>query len=79
MLQLYLEHQCQLDEELKKKLSDYNQALKQKQEEFNKLIEDAYSPNVMDRFKSSVSIARNVGVDEREILDSVDKVDDFFK
>ncbi|MDC7278090.1 hypothetical protein NXH64_01110 [Butyrivibrio fibrisolvens] len=78
ILQLYLEHQCQLDNELEQKLSDYNKALKQKQEEFNRLIEDAYSPDIMNRLKSSVSVARNVGVDEEEILDSVDKVDDFF-
>lgn len=78
ILTLYLEHQEQLDEELETKLSDYKQALVKKQEEFSELLEEAYSPDIMSRLKSSVSIARNLGVDENEILDSVEKVDDFF-
>ena len=78
MLQLYLEHQCLLDNELEQKLADYKIALKRKQDEFNKLIEDAYSPDIMNRLKASVDVAKNVGVDENEILDTVDKVDDFF-
>ncbi len=78
ILEEYLNHQQEVDDELEGKLAAYKQALEERSEEFNNLVKDAFDPNIAIRLKSSAEIARNVGVEESEILDSVEKVDDFF-
>ncbi len=78
ILTQYLNHQSEVDEELKEKLDAYKQELQSRCDIFNDLVSDAFSPDIALRIKSSVDIARNVGVDESEILDSVEKIDDFF-
>lgn len=35
-------------------------------------------PDISKRLKSSVELARNAGVAEDEVLDSVEKIDEFF-
>ncbi len=78
ILTLYIEHQYELDDELSAKLDEYRKELQKRQEEFDGLIADAFDKDIASRLKSTVLIARNAGVDESEILNSVQKVDDFF-
>ncbi len=78
LLTLYIEHQHEIDDELKEKLSEYQKEMQKRQEEFEELIADAFDKDIASRLKSTVLIARNAGVEESEILDSVQKVDDFF-
>ena len=78
MLAYYLEHQKKVDSELSSKLIEYNQEMEKRQKEFELLIKDAYEPDVMTRLRSTVMVAKNAGVKDTEVLDSVEKIDDFF-
>lgn len=78
LINQYLEHQEEVDAELEDTLSLFKDQLQDRIDVFDSLIEDAFSPDISERLKSSVEIARNVGVAESEILDSVEKIDDFF-
>lgn len=78
LLTLYIEHQNKFDDELRIKLEAYQNELQQRQEDFDHLISDAFDPDMASRLKSTVMIARTVGVNDSEILDSIQKVDDFF-
>lgn len=78
LLTQYLEHQYEVDDELKEKLSDFQQKLQERQDEFNSLIADAFDDDISVRLRSSAQIALNVGVDESEVLDTIEKIDDFF-
>ena len=78
LLEQYLQYQHQVDEELQAKLEAYNAEMQKKIDEFNSLIANAFDPDFMQRFKTSVLLARSAGVDESEILTSVPDVDDFF-
>ena len=78
ILELYIQRQKQIDVELQDKLDEFNKALLSREEEFNALIEDAFAPNIMQRFMVSVALARDAGVDEDEILKSTADIDSFF-
>ena len=47
-------------------------------EQFNSLIENAFSPNFGDAFLKSVTLANVAGVKQDEILSSRDDIDCFF-
>ncbi len=78
ILEEYLSHQHEVDDELDCKLAAYKLELEDKSKVFKSLLEDAFAPNIANRLKASVEIARNVGVDELEILNSIEKIDCFF-
>lgn len=78
ILEMYLANQNRLDEELIARLEEYKAKLQERHDEFESLIEDAFSSDAFSRFKASVAIARSVGVDSNEVLDTADKIDDFF-
>lgn len=78
LLEQYLEQQRVLDAELDDRLAAYKHALDRRSEEFISLLEDAFDPDIVKRLKSSVEIARKVGVDSSEIMDSIEKIDEFF-
>lgn len=78
ILEMYIAHQYKIDEELQTRLDVFNQEMKKRQDEFKNLIDDAFTPDVMQRFRSSVSIARYIGVPENEILSTTEQIDDFF-
>jgi predicted DNA-binding protein YlxM (UPF0122 family) len=73
-----LEHQEEVDEELENKLNAFKDELQERSKVFDDLIADAFSPDFEKRLMSSVELAKNAGVEESEILDSIKKVDDFF-
>ena len=78
ILNQYLRHQGEVDDELEDKLNDFKDTLQERSKVFDNLIADAFSSDIEKRLISSVDLARNIGVDETEILDSVEKIDDFF-
>lgn len=78
LLDLYLTHQYELDDELEQKLAEYKQALGHEQREFEILVEDAFSKDFSKRLKASVDVARNVGVSDDEILIGLEMIDEFF-
>ncbi len=78
ILSQYLEHQEEVDRELETKLAVFKDELQERSRQFDGLITDAFDPDISKRIMASVEIARNVGVEESEILDSVEKVDEFF-
>ncbi|MCR4651891.1 MAG: hypothetical protein K5662_09085 [Lachnospiraceae bacterium] len=45
---------------------------------FNNLIENTFCPNFREMLKSSVELAKAAGVEEDSILDSMNKIDDYF-
>ncbi|MBO5621970.1 MAG: hypothetical protein J6N21_07835 [Butyrivibrio sp.] len=78
ILDEYLKHQHEVDAELEDKFANYKQLFEKRNAEFSNLMKDAFDSNIAVRLKSSVAIARNVGVKETEILDSIGHIDDYF-
>ena len=78
ILNQYIEYQAKVDAELEAKLDKYRDEIQERSKVFDELLANAFSGDISDRLKASAEIARNVGVDETEILDSVEKIDDFF-
>ena len=74
ILNQYIEYQATVDAELDK----YRDEIQERSKVFDELLANAFSLDISERLKASAEIARNVGVDETEILDSVEKIDDFF-
>lgn len=74
-----LAYQGQHDEELKEKYDSYILELKEKTESFMILINNAFDSDFSTQLKGSVALAKTAGVNEDEILDSIDKIDDFFR
>lgn len=78
ILNQYIEYQATVDAELEAKLDKYRDEIQERSKVFDELLANAFSRDISGRLKASAEIARNVGVDETEILDSVEKIDDFF-
>lgn len=78
LLDGYLEGQKVLDKELEEKYNSYLVILQAESDEFNNLIEHAFSDNFEEMLKNSVSLAQKAGVDKEKILDSAQKIDSFF-
>ncbi len=78
LLTLYLQRQGELDEELQQKYQDYIREVEERSEQFNNLVEKAFDPDFRNVMKYSAELARYTGVGEDEILDSIEKVDNYF-
>lgn len=74
----YLEGQEKLNEELRLKYEEYIKELQVQSEIFEGLVNNAFASDFREMLKGSVEMARSVGVDESEILKSVDDIDVFF-
>ena len=74
----YLEHQNEVDEALEAKFDAFRNEMQDRCDIFDELIANAFAPDISIRLKSSIEIALNVGVEESEILDSTEKIDDYF-
>ncbi len=74
----FLEEQKVLDEELEKKYVAYLGELQDESNEFNNLIDNAFSDNFEALLKGSVELASRSGVEEERILDSESKIDSYF-
>lgn len=78
LLDAYLQHQEVLDEELQAKYDAYINELTERSVEFDKLLDDAFSPDFQNTLKASVNFAEAAGVPKEQILDSKQKIDDYF-
>lgn len=74
----YLEAHKELDKQLDFQYSLYVEDLRKESEEFNRLIEHAFSEDFESMLKGSIELARMSGVEETQILDSKSKLDSFF-
>lgn len=78
LINSYLEGQERLDEQLKTEYNQYIDALQTERDEFNMLIEHAFSDDFEGLLKNSVELAQKTGVDKDKILDSSESIDSFF-
>lgn len=78
LLDEILEHQGQIDIELQTKYEAYINELNDKVLIFNNLINNAFDTDIRNQLKGSIALAQASGVDESEILYSIENIDDFF-
>ena len=78
LLNSYIEGQEVLDKELEAEYNAYLKALQKETDVFDDLMEHAFSDDFEERLKSSVELAKKVGVNDEMILDSDEKIDAFF-
>ena len=77
LLTEYIENQYALDAELEERFETFKAELQADAEQFNLLIENAFSPDFRDELIGSVELARAAGVDEAEILNTQEEIDSF--
>lgn len=73
-----LESQHELDALLDEQYSSYASEINIEAENFILMVNDAFKPGLRERLLKSAEVARMTGVEESQILDTIDKVDDFF-
>lgn len=78
ILDQYIQNQHVLDEELERKYEEYLKDVQIQAEKFQQLVEDAFSVDIHQALEQSVALAREAGVNEEELLTSVEDIDDFF-
>lgn len=78
MLDEYLQHQHDLDEQLETRYTAYMEEVNQQRKQFESLIDDAFNPNLRNSLMQSAALARGAGVKEEEILRTMGDIDDFF-
>lgn len=78
LLDEYLQNQYLLDDQMQVKLDAFKRELQEESERFNALVNHAFDPDFRSSLMGSVELARAAGVDEEEILKTVDEIDDFF-
>ena len=71
-------HQEKLDQELQMKFDAYVYELEKKYETINELIDNAFDPDFEEKFENTMTKAREAGVAEEDVLDTVEKIDEFF-
>ena len=78
ILEQYIRNQHILDERLQREYEDYLEAVQIQAEAFQRLIDDAFSPEAGEELQKSSALARAAGVKEEEILSTIEDVDAFF-
>lgn len=78
LIKQYLEELKQIDELLDEDYKECVELLNEEMEEFLSLLELAFSPDIDICFKGSIDLAISMGVPTEEILDTKEKVDDYF-
>ena len=74
----FLQSQYEMDEELERKYSLFIEELEKQASQFYVLIDNAFVPDFRDAFLKSILLAKAAGVEEDEILKSVEEIDEFF-
>lgn len=74
----YIEKQYVLDSELQTKYDEFLNEVKVQSERFTQLVDHAFAPDFRDSLKGSIELAKAVGVKDDDILDSIERIDDFF-
>ena len=78
VLDRYVQNQYILDEQLKNDYQEYLEQVEEQAGRFQKLITDAFSIDLHNALIQSVALARETGVDENDILESVEEINAFF-
>ena len=78
ILDRYLQNQKVLDEQLKRDYEEYLEEVNARADVFQKLVDEAFSPDIHESLIQSVALARKAGVKEEELLTSVEDIDAFF-
>ena len=73
-----LQNQKVLDEQLKRDYEEYLEEVNARADVFQKLVDEAFSPDIHESLIQSVALAREAGVKEEELLTSVEDIDAFF-
>lgn len=78
VLQECLDNKKKIDSDLESQYQEYLSELEKETERFDKLIENAFSPEFESMFTGSIELSRNSGIKESEIIKSEEDVDEFF-
>ncbi len=78
LLTEYLDGQKELDEQLLAEFELFKSDLAAESEAFQKLMDKAFDPDFRVSLMGSVELAQSLGIEEEEILDTVEKIDAFF-
>ena len=78
ILNAYIENQFVLDAQLQERYVLYCSEVRTQSERFQKLVAEAFSPQIHESLIQSAALAREAGVREEEILTSLNEVDSFF-
>ncbi len=78
IVQEYMDSQYQMNEQLQLKYDSFLNNLQQESEQYQKLIDNAFSPNFREVFLGSIALARATGVNQKEILTDISEIDDYF-
>ena len=78
LLDEYLQNQYLLDDQMQVKFNAFKRELQEGSDRFTELVEHAFDPDFRSSLIGSVELARATGVEEEEILKTVDEIDDFF-
>ena len=78
LLEEYLQNQYLLDDQMQVKFDAFKRELQEESDKFNALIDAAFDPDFRSSLIGSVELARATGVNEEEILKTVEDIDDFF-
>ena len=78
ILEQYIQKQHVFDERLRREYETYLEKVRVQAEEFQRLIDDAFCPDIREALANSSRLARAAGVKDEEILKSLDDVDAFF-
>lgn len=74
----FIQSQKQLDKELEIKYAMFIKDLQTQAEQFFVLIDNAFVPDFRQSFLNSIQLANVAGVSDKDILTSVEMIDDFF-
>ena len=78
IVQEYIDSQYQMDDQLQLRYDSFLKKLRLESEQYQKLIDNAFSPNFREAFLGSIALAKASGVEQKEILTSISDVDDYF-
>lgn len=78
LIEEYIQNQYVLDEELTQKYKIFYANLQDEANKFNSLIDKAFDKDFKTMLRSFVDLALATGVQKEEVLDSIEKIDDFF-
>ena len=78
ILDKYIQNQYVLDEQLQQEYAVFLEEVQAEADQFRHLIDEAFSPDLPELLLKSAALARAAGVNEKELLTSVEDVDSFF-
>ena len=78
LVEKYLKELADLDDEYTRRYRQNIEQMNRCIAEYTELLTAAFDPDVEKALDSSAALARSVGVEEGEILDSYEKIVDYF-